>query len=235
MKRQQWAICLTAVCCVTALCVSLPRVKEADAARRAAEEPYILIDPGHGGADGGATGVDGTQEKAVNLAVSRTLFSLLRVMGVQTGITRTDDRSIHSAEATTLREQKVSDMHNRLAMYNEATLVVSIHQNHFSQSQYSGAQVFCAPHHPQSRLLGEAIRQAVVGQLQPDNTREMKTADDSVFLLANTQTPAVLVECGFLSNPVECADLSDAAYRRKMAFAVACGVFSFLENGNSVL
>ncbi len=235
MKRQQWGLWLTAVCCVAALCVALPRVKQADAALRAATQPYVLIDPGHGGADGGATGADGTQEKMVNLAVSRTLFSLLRVMGVSTGVTRADDRSIHTADATTLREQKVSDMHNRLALYNEATLVVSIHQNHFSQSKYSGAQVFCSPGHPQSRPLGEEIRNAVIGLLQPDNTRELKTADDSVFLLANTKTPAVLVECGFLSNPAECKKLADVTYRRQMAFAVAGGVFSFLQNTNSVL
>ncbi len=235
MKRQQWGLWLTAVCCVAALCVSLPRIKQADATLRTASQTYVLIDPGHGGADGGATGADGTQEKAVNLAVSRTLFSLLRVMGVPTGLTRADDRSIHTAEATTLREQKVSDMHNRLALYNEATMVVSIHQNHFSQSKYSGAQMFCSPGHSQSRPLGEEIRAAVIELLQPENTRELKTADDSVFLLANTKTPAVLVECGFLSNPAECEKLADATYRRQMAFAVAGGVFSFLENTNSAL
>jgi N-acetylmuramoyl-L-alanine amidase len=215
------------MCCVAALCVSLPRVKEADAAWRAASEPRVLIDPGHGGADGGATGVNGTQEKTVNLAVSRTIYALLRVMGVQTDITREDDRSIHSADATTLREQKVSDMHNRLAMYDQATLVVSVHQNHFSQSQYSGTQVFCSPNHPQSRVLGEHIRGAVLGLLQPENTRELKMADDSVFLLANTQTPAVLVECGFVSNSQEEKQLLDPSYQQRVGEAVAQGMENY--------
>lgn len=235
MKRQQWGPVITAALCVAALCVALPRVREANATMQAASQLYILIDAGHGGADGGATGADGTQEKAVNLAVSRTLAALLQVMGLETGMTREDDRSIHTEGATSLREQKVSDMHNRLALYDEATLVVSVHQNHFSQSQYHGTQIFCSPNDPQSRVLGAAVREQVLTLLQPENTRELKTADDGVFLLANTKTPAVLVECGFLSNLEECRKLATADYQRQMAFAIAGGVFSFLQNTNSVL
>ena len=159
--------------------LSLPAVKQADAAFREAETPVILIDPGHGGADGGATGVDGTQEKAVNLAVSHTLAALLRVMGHEVQMTREDDRSIHSADADTLREQKVSDMHNRLALYEQASLVVSIHQNQFTQSQYSGAQIFYSKQNEKSRPLASGIRDAVIALLQPKNTRELKRGDDS--------------------------------------------------------
>lgn len=225
MKR--WWIA-AAVCCAAVL-ATLPRVEQA--ASLATAGPYVLVDAGHGGADGGATGADGTEEKTVNLQISRTLSLLLRVMGVRTGMTREDDRSIHT-EGDSLREQKVSDMHNRLTMYEEATVVVSIHQNHFSEAKYYGAQVFCAPQHPQSRVLGAAVRESVLGLLQPDNTRQLKTADDGVFLLSNTTVPAVLVECGFLSNPAECAKLAQSDYQRQMAFAVAGGVFSFLQNAD---
>jgi len=226
--KQRWVLA-AAVCCAAAVLAVFPRVEEASTLT--AGVPYVLVDAGHGGADGGATGVDGTAEKDVNLNIARTLSSLLRVMGVKTGMTREDDRSIHT-EGNSLREQKVSDMHNRLAMYEEATAVVSVHQNHFAEAKYDGTQVFCSPVHPQSRVLGVAVRESVLSLLQPDNTRQLKTADDGVFLLANTTVPAVLVECGFLSNPAECAKLAETEYQRQMAFAVAGGVFSFLQNGN---
>jgi len=223
-----WGVVFFAICTV-AVATMLPRVEQA--ASRSVAGPQVLVDAGHGGADGGATGVDGTAEKAVNLEVARTLAALLQVMGVKTNMTRESDRSIHT-EGASLREQKVSDMHNRLALYEEASLVVSIHQNHFSEAKYFGTQVFCSPNHAQSRVLGAAVRESVLSLLQPDNTREMKTADDSVFLLSNTTVPAVLVECGFLSNPTECAELASADYQRQMAFSLACGVFSFLQNAD---
>ncbi|MBO5797328.1 MAG: N-acetylmuramoyl-L-alanine amidase [Clostridia bacterium] len=225
--RQQWVLAATACLCVVALIWSLPAVKQADARYRAGERPVILIDPGHGGADGGATGVDGTGEKDVNLSVSRSLAAVLWVMGQEVRMTRVDDRSVHSPEAGTLREQKVSDMHNRLAMYEQASLVVSIHQNQFTQSQYSGAQVFYAPKNEQSRVLATHIRERVLALLQPENKRELKRADDSLFLLSNATVPVALVECGFLSNPEECRKLADPTYQRQMAFAVAGGILAF--------
>lgn len=225
---RRWWLLVAVVCCA-AIGAAIPRVSET--ASLGVSRVCVLVDAGHGGADGGATGADGTAEKAVNLEISRTLSSLLRVLGVQTEMTREDDRSIHT-EGTSLREKKVSDMHNRLAMYEEASLVVSIHQNHFPEAKYHGTQVFCSPNHPQSRVLGAAVRESVLALLQPDNTRELKTADDGVFLLSNTTVPAVLVECGFLSNPEECAKLAESDYQRQMAFAVAGGVFSFLQNAN---
>lgn len=225
--QRGWVLALTAGVCVAALLFSLPVVKRADAVYREEQQTVILIDPGHGGADGGATGVDGTSEKDVNLSVSRTLAAILRVMGHEARLTREDDRSIHSPEAGTLREQKVSDMHNRLAMYEEASLVVSIHQNQFTQSQYSGAQMFYAPKNEQSKVLATHIRDKVLSLLQPENTRELKRADDSLYLLSNATVPVALVECGFLSNPAECQKLSDPTYQRQMAFAVAGGILAF--------
>lgn len=227
--KQRWGVVFLAIGAAVAVLGALPRVERA--ASRTVMGPFVLVDAGHGGADGGATGVDGTAEKTVNLAVARTLAAVLRVMGVQTGMTRESDCSIHT-EGDSLREQKVSDMHNRLALYEEATLVISVHQNHFSEAKYHGTQVFCSPNHPQSRVLGAAVREGVLTLLQPENTRELKTADDRVFLLSNTTVPAVLVECGFLSNPAECAELAKTEYQRQMAFAVASGVFSFLENAD---
>ena len=220
-----WAA--AAVICGAAVAAALPAVERADARYREENRRVILIDPGHGGADGGAEGVDGTLEKEVNLAVGRTLAAFLRVMGYDVAMTRERDISIHSPEAATLRQQKVSDMRNRLALYEGAAAVVSIHQNQFSEAKYSGAQMFYGPLNPASRDLAEEIRGRVTCLLQPENRRELKQADDNIYLLAHTRVPAVIVECGFLSNPGECALLASPHYQRQMAFAVGAGVMGF--------
>ncbi len=192
----------------------------------ATEAPRILIDPGHGGADGGAEAADGTLEKTLNLAVSRTLCDLLTVMGYTVQTTRDQDVMLNT-EGSTLRERKVSDMRNRLALVEESDLTVSIHQNKFTQSQYYGTQIFYSPNTPDSKLLAESVRSQVVGMLQPHNTRELKRGTSDVYLLHHAKKPMILVECGFLSNAAELAKLKDPTYQRHMAFAVAAGVMLY--------
>ena len=108
-------------------------------------------------------------------------------------------------------------------------VLISIHQNKFEQSQYSGAQMFYSPNNPESAALAECIRQSVVGSLQPQNTRQNKEAGEDIYLLSHVQVPAVLVECGFLSNPEEAALLGQESYQRDMAAAIYNGLISFLE------
>lgn len=189
--------------------------------------PCLLIDPGHGGADGGAVAADGTQEKDLNLSIGLLLRDMLRIMGYEVRMTRTEDISIHSPDCKTLREQKVGDMKNRLAMYEEASLVVGIHQNKFEIPKYSGTQVFYSVNNPESKLLATELRESVLGLLQPENTRELKKADANIYLLSKTTVPAVLVECGFLSNLEELQKLKDPAYQAQMAFAIAGGVMQY--------
>lgn len=195
-------------------------------------EPHtacILIDPGHGGEDGGAIAADGTMEKDINLAISLPLADMLRVFGYDVRMTRTEDISIHSTDAAGIRNKKVSDMKNRLALYNQAAFTVSIHENHFPQSQYYGTQVFYSPNDAAGPLLGNAIRDSVLRLLQPDNKRELKKGNGDIYLLSKTTTPAVLVECGFLSNEAEREKLKTEEYQRKMAFAIAGGVLDFAD------
>lgn len=221
---------LVILLCLAALLNTAVRVRQTVATNAVESRRPILIDPGHGGADGGTVGVDGTEEKAVNLAISTATAAFLGVMGCPVQLTRTSDNSIHSADVTSLREQKISDMHNRLALYEQAALVVSIHQNCFSESRYSGAQMFYAPQNPQSRPLADSLRNAVLSLLQPDNTRALKAADTNLYLLSNTTVPTALVECGFLSNPAECAALATPLYQQKMACAVTAGILNFYVN-----
>lgn len=187
----------------------------------------VLIDPGHGGFDGGTVAEDGTLEKHLNLAVSLYLRDLLRVCGVAVDMTRQTDTGLETDSSATVRNKKSTDMRRRLAMYEEASLVISVHQNHFSQSKYSGTQVFYSSNHSGSVLLAEDIRSAVVEWIQPQNTRELKKATDSIFLLTHTATPAVLVECGFLSNEEERNKLKMPAYQQQLAFAIMAGYWTY--------
>lgn len=187
----------------------------------------VLIDPGHGGFDGGTVAEDGTLEKHLNLAVALCLRDLLYVCGVPVEMTRKTDVGLEADSTTSIRNRKVSDMRRRLELYDEAALVISVHQNHFSVPKYCGTQLFYSVNHPDSVVLAEYIRGAVVDWIQPQNTRELKKATDSIFLLSHTQTPAVLVECGFLSNPDERNKLKTPAYQQQLAFAVAAGYWKY--------
>ena len=119
-------------------------------------------------------------------------------------------------------------MKNRLEIFDKCSgVAVSIHQNQFTNSRYSGAQVFYSRRNGSGERLAGAVQRQFVSLLQPDNERETKAVDDELFLLDRTDTPAVMVECGFLSNPEEAAKLEDAAYRRQVAFAIMSGVLSY--------
>lgn len=187
----------------------------------------VLIDPGHGGFDGGTVAEDGTLEKHLNLAVALCLRDLLYVCGVPVEMTRTTDTGLEEDSSASIRQKKSTDMRQRLAMYNESSLVISVHQNHFSVPKYYGTQLFYSANHPDSAVLAEYVRGAVVDWIQPQNTRELKKATDSIFLLSHTKTPAVLVECGFLSNPDERNKLKTPAYQQQLAFAVAAGYWKY--------
>ena len=188
---------------------------------------FILIDPGHGGFDGGTVTEDGTTEKHINLAISLQLRDILTVFGVPVEMTRDSDAALQEDGLDTIRQKKVSDMKKRLSLYDCASVVISIHQNHFSVPKYSGTQVFYSKNHPDSVMLAENVQNIVRSQLQPENNREIKAATDGIYLLHHTTTVAVLVECGFLSNPTERKLLLDETYRQTMAFAIAAGYFQY--------
>lgn len=187
----------------------------------------IVIDAGHGGMDGGAQAPDGTVEKTINLAIASPLSLMLRLCGYDVRMTRETDDSIHDADCATVREKKVSDMKNRLAIFESATLNISIHQNKFGVAKYHGAQVFYSTNNPASEQLAETLRDNIYGLLQPDNTRAVKKGTKDIYLLYKATTPTVLVECGFLSNPEEFARLCNPDYQKQLAFAIACGVLQY--------
>ncbi len=194
----------------------------------------VIIDAGHGGYDGGAVGVDGTYEKQLNLEIAQKLDKILNCYGISTLMTRTDDNSIHSDGAVTIREQKVSDIRNRMKIMNntENCIFVSIHQNSFTQSKYTGTQVFFSPNTTSSYELAESIQDAVKTMLQPENKRQIKKCGNSVYLIYNAKKTAVLVECGFITNPDELCLLKNEDYQLKMAFSIADGIINYLNKGS---
>lgn len=192
--------------------------------------PVIIIDAGHGGEDGGAVGIDGTAEKDLNLSISLKLNEILSSMGYQTRMVRTTDTSIHNADADSVRERKVSDIHNRAAIMNEYEncIYVSIHQNKYSGSSIWGAQTFYSPNNEESKELAQLIQSSIANNVQPDNKRVIKQSGTNIYVLYNATKPAVMVECGFVSNANELEQLKDDEYQNKMAFAISNGIINYL-------
>lgn len=193
--------------------------------------PVIIIDAGHGGFDGGAVTKDGVPEKDINLSIALYLQEYLSVLGFNTVLTRDRDQSLESEGLDTIRSKKTSDLHNRMKVMEDTdnSIFISIHQNIYTQEKYSGIQVFYSPKSvEESSALASSIQQTVVGTLQPDNTRQIKECGTSVYLIYNAVKPAVLVECGFLSNFEEAEKLKTKNYQKKMAFCIAMGIQNYI-------
>lgn len=182
----------------------------------------LILDAGHGGEDGGALSADGEKESDINLAIVLRLEQLMGFCGVCPVLTRREDRSLHDVTADTLREKKVSDLHNRVALVEgaENPVFLSVHQNSYADAKYSGAQVFYAPTEG-SASWGEAAQALLRGALDENNTRGAKEIPDTVYLMNHIRCPGLLVECGFLSNREEAHLLGTAEYQKKVAAALA--------------
>ena len=182
----------------------------------------VILDAGHGGEDGGAVSITGVPESQINLEIVRKLRDILALYGTDPVLLREEDISLHDDGASTLREKKRSDLKNRVAAVEamEGATLISIHQNTYTSSQYHGAQVFYAPTEG-SQALAEGFQTALQKRLQPDNERVAKQIPDSVYLMNHITCPAILVECGFLTNPQEEAMLLDQGYQRQMAAVLA--------------
>lgn len=190
--------------------------------------PIVVIDAGHGGEDGGAQGSDGTLEKDINLAISLYLKEMLRLNGFTVKTVREDDISVCD-DLPTVHERKVTDLKNRLSLFNdnEKNIVISIHQNKFEQEKYNGTQIFYSPNNPLSEILADKVKNSVFSLLQPTNTRENKKSDSSIYVLYNASVPAIIVECGFLSNESELKKLQQTEYQQQMAFSIFTGFLQF--------
>ena len=217
-------ICITAVWCLTAY-VGYVRITET----KALPKPALIIDAGHGGFDGGAVSTDGTVEKNINLSISKKLAEIADLGGYEVIMVRDGDYAVCDEGLDTIRKRKSSDIRNRLTLAenNPAALYISIHQNHFTQPQYWGTQVFYGGRNPQSEQLAALIQETVCSMLQKDNKRKIKKAEKNLYILYNTNSTAVMVECGFLSNKEECAKLCTENYQQQLAFAIFSAIEHF--------
>lgn len=189
--------------------------------------PTVIIDAGHGGEDGGASTSDNYLEKDINLSISKKLKAFLVSNGFSVKMTRETDKAIYDDNQS--NNKKRSDLQNRVDLFNSSknNIVISIHQNKFQQEKYSGAQVFYSANDKKSELLAQCIKNSVVFLTQPENERQCKQAGSEIFILNNTSVPAVLIECGFLSNQNEAEKLKDDEYQSKLAYSIYLGFLEF--------
>jgi N-acetylmuramoyl-L-alanine amidase len=185
---------------------------------QSAEAGVLVIDAGHGGEDGGAQSASGTLESAVNLDIARKLQALAEFCGVQTVMTRATDEIVYPDSATTTSQRKTWDQKTRVELINSVSqaVLISIHQNKYPHASPRGSQVLYAKT-AGSQELGELTHTNLTAALYPENRRVAAPISDTIYLTKMVTCPAILVECGFLSNPEEAALLETPEYRLKIA------------------
>lgn len=186
----------------------------------------VILDAGHGGVDGGAVSCTGAYESHINLQISIRVEDMMHLMGIQTKMIRREDVSVYTS-GETIAAKKSSDLKERARLVNETEngILLSIHQNHYPDSRYSGGQMFyCSDDF--SRELANALQTGFREYLDPFNQRKPKEVS-GLYLMRNIEKPGVLIECGFLSNPQEEVKLQDEAYQKQIACVIGAVCSSF--------
>ena len=214
--------CLSAVGAVLAIALFTLAASPCTAVLRTVLEntasATLVIDAGHGGFDGGAVSERGVSEQAINLSVAQRVRALACFFGVQTAMTRADEGALDYDPSRSVRENKVADIHarERIVQSISSPVFVSIHLNKFSDPQYG-------------KPLAEALQSALISGCDPENRRQAKQAESSVYLMRVLTCPAVIVECGFLSNPDEETRLADENYHKKLAVCIVTGYLRYTD------
>lgn len=232
MKRDNWVVfapfyLLVVIVFLGLAAIGSDTVTTMHQQRSVIRKHHIVIDAGHGGIDGGATSCTGVLESHLNLEIALRLEDVFHFLGYETVMIRRTDESIYT-EGSTIAAQKVSDLKERVRIANETpdAILISIHQNTFSDGKYHGAQVFHSGGEF-SRQLAKTVQQNMISILNPDSQRKSKPAK-GVYLMDNIQCPGILIECGFLTNPQEEANLRNADYQKEMCGVIAASVSAVL-------
>ena len=225
LKRPGWwlaAILAAVLILCLALTLWIPPAAPATAGADTLAGKVVLIDPGHGGFDPGAVADDGTHEDAVNLAISLKLAQELRDREAVVIMTRMSEGALAGT--------KRGDMDRRLQLVkgSGADVVISIHMNHYGVGRYRGAQIFYRTGDEPSKRLAELIQEQIRTDVDPQNSRQCKHSDD-YGLLNISEAPAVLAECGFLSNAEETRNLKTPRYQAGLAEAIAEAMGAFFQ------
>ena len=228
VKRKTLLVCVALLVVLAVGCILLPPATRPAMAVMQQGSRIVVIDAGHGGEDGGAVAASGAVESGINLAIAQRLNALLQLLGEETVMIRTEDVSIYSEDAQTLRQKKASDLKNRVALVNgtPSAVLISIHQNSLPSSpRVHGAQVFFAATE-QSDALAASVQQALNAGVNVSNEKHEKQIDATIYLMKHVNCPAILVECGFLSNAQEAERLQEAEYQQQLAVSIAAGFLS---------
>ena len=191
--------------------------------------PVVIIDAGHGGEDGGAISLTGVSESTINLAIAKKVEQVLAFYGAVPMVLREEDISLHDSDATTLREKKRSDLKNRVAMIESVpdAILVSIHQNTYEGESTHGFQTFAATTDG-SKEIAEGVQQTLIKSLDIENKRKVKPMPNTVYIMEHITCPAILIECGFLTNKKEEAMLQQEDYQKQLAAAITVGVLTYI-------
>ena len=230
-KHTFFALLIAGVLCALVVAALIGYSDHVSAFSQSYIPPTLVIDAGHGGIDGGAISTDGTKESDINLAIALRLDSIVRFCGQKTIMTRWDD----SNKSDILSYSEHEDLKFRADLVNEVdhAVLISIHQNDFPTGQPSGSQVLYSVF-KSSEILGKRMQENLICQLDPENRRLAVPAPRELYLTANTRCPAVLVECGFMSNNFEVLKLKDPAYQTKLAAVIAASYLSFIAEKDTV-
>lgn len=191
----------------------------------------VILDAGHGTPDEGAESKNGTTEAQINLKIVLKIQQLLEQSGCTVILTRSDENAIYDLDAKTLKQKKISDIHNRVKIGNEssADIFVSIHLNKIAQQQYNGWQTFYNTNHEQSKNLAEQLQASLNESMQKENHRiAMKL--NTVYIMKHVEIPISIVECGFLSNPEEEQQLQQEEYQNRLAWGIYNGIITYFSN-----
>lgn len=191
----------------------------------------IVVDAGHGVPDEGAESSNGTTEAETNLKIALKLQNLLEQSGSTVILTRSDENAIYDLDSKTLKQKKISDIHNRVKIGNEsqADIFVSIHLNKIPQPQYDGWQTFYREGNEESAKLAKQIQENLNKTIDKENNRIAKTIDN-IYIIKHVKIPTTIVECGFLSNPEEEKKLLDDEYQNKLAWGIYNGIINYFYN-----
>ncbi len=197
------------------------------------EKSTVIIDAGHGGEDCGAIGVNGVYEKDLNFSIATIIGDLLSNEGYAVVYTRTNDALLYTDKENIQGMRKISDLKNRCKIGAEYpnSIYISIHMNSYKSSSCSGLQVYYSENNDKSKRLASEVQAAVKSKLQPENNRKTKSGN-GIYLLENLTNTAVLIECGFLTNPIECENLAKKEYQKELCSAIFCGIIEYIKKEN---
>lgn len=225
------AIAVMLAVSIVAICIT---VQSAGAQIKSRKTEYtVIIDAGHGGFDGGAVSESGITEKEINLSIAEKLENLLTFYGYNCIMTRTDDNAIGNSDGG--KATKSADMKKRVEIMNkyDGAIFISIHQNKFTEDAgVKGFQAFYRADDENGKLLANSVQTAIRENIDKENNRKEKADTRGIFILKNAKIPAIIAECGFLSNTEDLQNLCSEHYKNRLAFTLAGGINNYFETQN---